>query len=251
MSNPDNGPVADPDAPGPGAPGPGAPGSSAVPGAGRELAGVVATCVAGAGLTWYAAGRAWAVEVTDRPDPLPDIEVVHTGAQALPWLPALALVGLAGAGAVLATRGTARRLVGALLAVVGLTLAAGGLAALTGVVSPTVSAAARTSTSAGWPAVAVLGAVLLLAGGLLTALRSSRWPSMGARYERPAAGGSDSTPDRSAAARSAGAGATGSAGRPMGAGTAGAEDRASRSTLDAWNALDRGEDPTADDRPGV
>jgi uncharacterized membrane protein (TIGR02234 family) len=246
VSNSGSGPVS----------GPGAePGNGAVSGGGRELAGVVAGCVAGAGLTWYAAGRAWAVEVTDRPDPLPDIEVVHTGAQVLPWLPALALVGLAGAGAVLATRGAARRLIGALLAAAGVTLAAGGLAALTGAVSPAGSAAAPTSTSAGWPAVAVLGAALLLAGGIVTMLRSPRWPAMGARYERPAAGGPGTTAGAGATRSddpSAGAGATGSTDQPAGAGAGGAVEAAGpQSTLDAWNALDRGEDPTTDDRPGA
>lgn len=222
---------------GPGSDAGGGPAAGPAAGAGRELAGVVAACLAGAAGVWYAAGRAWAVEVTDRPDPLPDIEVLRTGAQELPWLPALALVGLAGAGAVLATRGTPRRLIGGLLAVVGVVLAGSGLAVLIGVLPLAGSASAATSTPAGWPALAVLGAALLLAGGAVTAVRSAGWPAMGARYERPA----------TATRRDGPAEPTGTAAVADTVGSSGTAGR--RSTLDAWSALDRGEDPTADDGP--
>ena len=186
---------------------------SAAPG--RALAGTAVTCLAGAGLVMYAAGRDWAVEVTGRPAPLPAVEVARTGADVLPWLPAVALVGLAGTGAVLATRGLARRLVGALLAALGVALAAGGLTVLVAGAGPTGPTTDSTVSAPQWPASTVIGAVLLAAGGLVTALRSRHWPAMGARYERSRPGG-----------------------------------RSSRSTLDAWNALDRGEDPTDDD-PGA
>ncbi|ROO61211.1 putative membrane protein (TIGR02234 family) [Micromonospora sp. Llam0] len=195
------------------------PGRSAAPG--RALAGAAVTCLAGAGLVLYAAGRDWAVEVTGRPAPLPAVEVARAGADVLPWLPAVALVGLAGTGAVLATRGLARRLVGALLAALGVALAAGGLTVLLAGAGPAGPTTDSTVSAPQWPALTVIGAVLLVAGGLVTALRSRHWPAMGARYERS---------------------------RPGGDGSGG--DRSSRSTLDAWNALDRGEDPTADD-PGA
>jgi uncharacterized membrane protein (TIGR02234 family) len=57
--------------------------------------------------------------------------------------------------------------------------------------------------------------VLAAAGGLLTALRGRDWPAMGARYERRSR---QSAP---------------AAGPIHGAGT-----------VEAWDALDRGEDPT-------
>ena len=82
--------------------GPGAPGAAA-PGR-RALTYAVLLCVAGAGLALATATRTWAVEVTLRPAPLPAVRETSTGATLLPWLPALALVGLAGAGALLATR---------------------------------------------------------------------------------------------------------------------------------------------------
>ncbi|MDM4719935.1 Trp biosynthesis-associated membrane protein [Micromonospora sp. WMMA1363] len=178
----------------------------------RELTYAVLLCVAGAGLAVWAATRTWTVELTPRPTPLPPVRVGRTGADLLPWLPALALVALAGGGAVLATRGRLRRLFGVLLVLLGGAVAAGGgygsLAGFDGVVSRQ------------WPLLCLVGGLLAMAGGLLTALRARRWPAMGARYERSA---------RSVAApRSWGGQVTG------------------RRTTEAWDALDRGEDPTAD-----
>ncbi|WP_247685470.1 Trp biosynthesis-associated membrane protein [Micromonospora sp. C31] len=172
----------------------------------------VLLCVAGAGLALWASTRTWAVELTARPTPLPPVRDARTGAGLLPWLPALALVGLAGGGAVLATRGRARRLLGGLLCGLGVAVAAGGGYGLV--------AAFDGEVARHWPAICLLGGVLATAGGLLTALRGRRWPAMGARYERRPAG--DSAP----AAR-------GGAGRVTG-----------RHTTEAWDALDRGEDPT-------
>ena len=73
-----------------------------------------AACLAGAGLALYAATRIWSVAVTTRPG-LPDLRSTRTGAAAQPWLIALALVALAGTGALLATRGVLRRGLGGLL----------------------------------------------------------------------------------------------------------------------------------------
>ncbi|MFY1637571.1 Trp biosynthesis-associated membrane protein [Solwaraspora sp. WMMB335] len=189
----------------------------------RGLVVSVAVCLAGSGLALYAAGRGWAVVNTERPTPLPDVVTVRTGAQLLPWLPAVALVGLAGAGAVLATRGWPRRLVGVLLAGAGAVLAAGSSAFIAGMVAVDDSAAGTVRTVVSWPVAAAGGAVLLVAGGLSTILRSGPWPAMGARYERSAG---RRRPDR-----------------PAGPAGSTSHTRAG-STLDAWNALDRGEDPT-------
>ncbi|MEU4378044.1 Trp biosynthesis-associated membrane protein [Micromonospora echinofusca] len=172
----------------------------------------VLLCVAGAGLALWASTRTWAVELTARPTPLPPVRDARTGAGLLPWLPALALVGLAGGGAVLATRGRARRLLGGLLCGLGVAMAAGGGYGLV--------AAFDGEVARHWPALCLLGGVLATAGGLLTALRGRRWPAMGARYERRPAG--DAAPV-----------ARGDGGRVTG-----------RRTTEAWDAMDRGEDPT-------
>jgi Tryptophan-associated transmembrane protein (Trp_oprn_chp) len=96
---------------------------------------------------------------------------------------AVSLVVLAGAGALLAARGLWRRLVAIAVLLAGLGLVAGGTT------------------------IAVGGAIMVAAGGLLAFLTANAWPAMGGRYER-------ATP-------------------------------AQTGTTDLWTALDRGEDPTA------
>ncbi|WP_246568215.1 Trp biosynthesis-associated membrane protein [Polymorphospora rubra] len=167
----------------------------------------------GAGLASYAATRTWAVELIPRPAPLPPTRTAATGGDLLPWLTALALVALAGAGAVLATRGVVRRIVGALLALIGLGIAAGAGYGLFGLTEAEVGP--------GWPLLCLVGGLLVTAGGAATAAGGHRWPAMGARYDR-----STGAARRTAPAR-------GADGRVGGGGTAA-----------AWDALDRGEDPT-------
>ncbi|MEV4755567.1 Trp biosynthesis-associated membrane protein [Micromonospora sp. NPDC049559] len=198
----------------------GVPGSDARRTARRALTYAVLCCLAGAALALYAATRVWLVELTERPAPLPVLRDARTGGELLPWLPALALVGLAGGGAVLATRATARRLVGLLLLLVALGVAAGGAYG--------VLALDRGDGSAAWPLLCALGGLVATAGAALTAVRGQRWPTMGARYERPAT---------SAAAP-----------RPAEGASAGRDTRLdARRTVAAWDALDRGEDPTVGD----
>ncbi|MET7708284.1 Trp biosynthesis-associated membrane protein [Micromonospora sp. NPDC005413] len=185
----------------------------------RELTYAVLLCLAGAGLALWAATRSWSVELTVRPAPLPPVRDTRSGAALLPWLPALALVTLAGGGAVLATRGRPRRVLGVLLGAFGLAVAAGGGYGLVADVDGSVSRQ--------WPALCLLGGLLAAAGGLWTALRGGGWPAMGARYERPVRTAQEPA---SAPVDPAGPPA------PM----------AGRRTTEAWNALDRGEDPTED-----
>ncbi|MEU8182773.1 Trp biosynthesis-associated membrane protein [Micromonospora sp. NPDC049044] len=185
----------------------------------RELTYAVLLCLVGAGLALWAATRTWSVELTVRPAPLPPVRETRSGAGLLPWLPALALVTLAGGGAVLATRGRPRQVLGAVLGVLALAVAAGAGYGL--------GVDVDGSVNRQWPVLCLLGGVLAAAGGFWTAVRGAGWPAMGARYERPgrtAPGGAPSpsgTPDSSA---------------PM----------AGRRTTEAWDALDRGEDPTTD-----
>ncbi|MER7460445.1 Trp biosynthesis-associated membrane protein [Micromonospora sp. NPDC126480] len=177
----------------------------------RELTYAVLLGLAGAGLAVWAATRTWAVDLASRPAPLPPVREARSGADLLPWLPALALVALAGCGAVLATRGRVRRLLGGLLAGLGAAVAAGGGYGL--------GAGFVGEVDRRWPALCLVGGMLALAGGLLTAARGARWPAMGARYER-----------RTRPAEPA----------PVAGPVTGAR------TTDAWDALDRGEDPTDD-----
>lgn len=187
----------------------------------RRLAYAVGICLAGAALALFAVSRVWSVQVTARPG-LTDLRVEQTGSAQAPWLPALALVGLAGAGALLATRGWPRRSVGLLLVLAGAGLAAGALAVRAGLDPGSAGAGA-----AFWPPAAGGGGVLVAMGGVWALRRGHGWPAMGRRYERPAA----AHPPK----------VTG------GPGAAPPDQRKPAGPVDArsaWEALDRGDDPT-------
>ncbi|MGW2222707.1 Trp biosynthesis-associated membrane protein [Nonomuraea sp. NPDC001684] len=81
----------------------------------------------------------------------------------------------------------------------------------------------------GWPVVAGLGALLLLAGGVLAAVRGGRWAGMSSRYDRAA----DATDERAG-------------GRP---GAVAATARRGHEDRELWDALDRGDDPTESPEP--
>ncbi len=137
----------------------------------RPLTLAVLGCVAGAGLAFIGAGRTWESGYTHSVAPLPPSSLDQTGSDLVPGLAALALVGLAGAGALLATRGWARRAVGVLVVLVGLSLA--------------VLALDRAfDASTAWPALTAAGGLLVVLAGLAAVLAGHRWPGMGARYDR-------------------------------------------------------------------
>jgi len=109
-------------------------------------------------------------------------------------------------------------LAGGALAWSGVAALAGGLEAAAAEV-PIVAGTPAVEISTVWPAVTVLAGFLGALAGLLVAVRGRGWPAMGRRYERtgPPDGGRAAVP------------------RPETD-----EDRARM----AWQALDRGEDPT-------
>lgn len=140
----------------------------------RERGYAAAAAVVGAGVALLAASRGW-FEVTGRtrPDSFSAAAVDHvTGSDRYPWLTALALVALAGGGAVLATKGLVRTVVGGLLVVAG-----------TGIVLAGALAVAREAEPL-WPIAAVLGGAAVFDAGWLTVQKGRSWTSMGARYER-------------------------------------------------------------------
>ncbi|GGN77753.1 membrane protein [Actinoplanes lobatus] len=165
----------------------------------------VLSCLAGAGLALYAATRVWAVQVEQRPG-LSDLRTEQTGADVEPWLIGLAVAALAGTGALLATRGVARRLLGVLL--IG---AAAGIAAGAVLARVTLDPGAAGTAGSIWPVLCVLGGAAVGVGGLLAARHGHLWPAMSARYERTAP----------------------TAAEPV------------DGTRELWDALDRGDDPTA------
>ncbi len=191
----------------------------------REMAAAVVGLAAAGGLALSTGGQTWLTATVTRPEPLPPVTEQLTGSALAPLVPAGGLVLLAAAVALVAVRGGGRVVVGLLAAVAGgvlgwsglRTIGAGGDAAAAGVAgSATPGSTLTAEVSAAWPLLALLAGLLAVAAGLLTVLRGRAWPGMGRRYERTAA-------------------AAPAAARPRTD-----EDRA----LDAWRALDRGEDPT-------
>jgi uncharacterized membrane protein (TIGR02234 family) len=201
------------------------------PSARRELtAAVLASAVAG-GLALFAGGQTWATLSAVRPEPLPPITGVLSGSTHAPLVPAAGLVLLAAAVALLAVRAGGRTAVGALMAISGVALVWSAGRALTGGLRdaaaevPVVAGTPVAEISTVWPAATVVAGVLGALAGMLVVVRGRRWPAMGSRYERGTAPG----------------GGAAVAARPRTD-----EERAHL----AWNALDRGEDPTDPAPPG-
>lgn len=147
-----------------------------------------------------------------------------------PAATALGLVVLAGAGALLLVRGWARTVIGALLLAAAVGIVVAGLDrpdtwfAYTG--RPDV-----TPHRSVWAWLVAAGGMLIGLGALIVAVRGRGWPDPGGRYD--------------AAAPAGPGGRAGAEARAGGAARAEGEARAEPSGRAAWDALDRGEDPTA------
>jgi len=182
----------------------------------REFGLVLLLGVAGAALVVFAVRQTWAQAIFTPPRPLPPQQISVTGQQLVPLASALALAGLACLAAVIATRSAARRVAGALLAVLG---AGAAVAAGAGVRASAVLATAQAGAAAGalggsttggtspggashaivvagssgralmtgapWHAAAVAGAAAIVLAGLATVWRGPGWPVMSARFDRP------------------------------------------------------------------
>lgn len=183
------------------------------------------------------AQRSWQTARTPRPRPLAD-DVLAVSGHTLDAAPtALGLVALAGVVAVIATRGMARRAIGAMLALAGALLVWRSLSDLAAVSAAKVRSLVQAkhsgvgvdatlvphvSVHAQWPVLSAACGVFVLAAGMLIALRGHRWGTMSRRYEAPS--GSASSEDASAAR--------------------------ARADASMWTALDRGGDPTAEGPTG-
>ena len=210
----------------------------------RELAVAVVAVAAGGALALLAGSRAWDTVAVRRAAPLGALVEHVAGRTIAPAVGGLAVVALAGVIAMLATRGRARTVLGGVQAVVGALLAwqsATGFGAVSDVRARSLVAGARTgvvleagqgvdvSSSWVWPATALFGAFLVIAGGTLVAVRGSGWAAMSSRYDAP--------PGRSAPRSAPRSG-------PATPDDAAAAARA-RADLALWQSLERGEDPTA------
>lgn len=176
------------------------------------------------GAALLVASHTWQTITAERSAPFPSITKHVTGRTIDAAPTALALVALAGVVAVLATRGSMRRVVGGVIAVAGAGLIWRAIESgdavssdrardllgwpFTGCCFPSPSP--RVEASVVWPALTAVCGVLIVVSGALIAWRGHRWQVMSARYETPPTQESD--PAKTAA------------------------------TL--WTKLDRGEDPT-------
>jgi uncharacterized membrane protein (TIGR02234 family) len=189
----------------------------------REYALVLLLGLAGAACVLLSVRQGWARVGTAAPRPLPAATVSVRGQDLVPLAGALGLAALAGLAAVVATRGLARRLVGALLAVFGGAAAAAvsthlGAAAVLAAAAATGGAGSQAGSVTGgsvtggsapgalgagsqvagahvamaafpWRWAVLLGALAVIGAGLLVAWRGATWPVMSSRYDRPAARG--------------------------------------------------------------
>lgn len=190
------------------------------PGARRELTVAVGLCLVGAALVLLAAGRPWVEAVLDPGPPSPPSPVSLRGSDVAPGTPALGLLGLAGVAALLATRRAGRLAVGTLLALAGaglvaLAVGAAGTDPAAAVARVVDDVAVTSAAGTPWPWVAALGGLMLALAGALAVVRGRSWAALSGRYDAPG------TPAGSRPAR------------PVDPDAA------------DWDALDRGEDPTA------
>ncbi|MGO4690988.1 Trp biosynthesis-associated membrane protein [Glaciibacter sp. 2TAF33] len=190
-----------------------------------------------------------------------------TGSTAAPAVTALALAGLALAGALTIAGPVIRIVLGALEVLLGGSVF---LAAISAVVDPAgASAAAVTAATGiaghesiqggvasaaltGWPYLALAAAVIMVVAGIGVLATQHRWPGPTARYQAvrlvPAA--TDAAPGEApagsaGAARGNAAPASAGAATPAGASPGGESAAGSRDSVGDWDDLSRGEDPTA------
>lgn len=180
-------------------------------------------CAAAAALIWWSAQFADSLAGA--------VSTTATGSEVLPELVPVALFTLAGLGATFATRGWARRIVGALVLVGGALVTVRSVVAMTAAPDRLHTVLTRPAMPVGQPQLhplgpilAAVGGVLIVVAGVLIVIGAGRARGMGARYDAPTR----------RAIRAAKAVDSAGAGDDPGA---------------LWQALDAGADPTTVD-PG-
>lgn len=169
--------------------------------------------------------RSWA-SATASVRGLPTIQASVSGSTLEPAAGALAVVVLAGFGAVIATRGWVRRGLGMLLMLASLVIVVqalrpGGVqhALRDGLAAKGWTGGGYATSTSGWRWLVVLCALATTVAGAATGWLGGRWAVMGSRYDAPE-------------------GARAGRRRPR-------EDGADLRETDVWQAIDRGDDPTA------
>jgi uncharacterized membrane protein (TIGR02234 family) len=191
--------------------------SPAGPAGRRELTAAALGCLVASGLVLVAVGRPW-VRFTVASSTGLDIRATVTGHDVAGASSALGLVVLAGVVALPATRRVSRVVVGGLMVLAGVGIVtatwssafdpSAAIASRARQVAGRSGAKATHLAATGWPWLVLAGGVLAVLVGVLTVLRSRRWPAMGRRYE------------------------------------AGRSPRSRPSEASMWERLDEGDDPT-------
>jgi uncharacterized membrane protein (TIGR02234 family) len=161
--------------------------------------------IVGGALALFASGRGWQTVTAHRARPLADDVLDVSGRTLHPAVTGLAVVALAGVVGILATRGMARRIIGAVLVVAGAIVGWDAVTALQAI-SPeharTLLRDAQTGVGLDpgqavtvavhpiWPVLAAVGGVLIVLGGALTiacgaAWKGSFWPLRASSAGRP------------------------------------------------------------------
>lgn len=182
----------------------------------RSFGPTILAGLSGGALTAVAGTRDWARATGDAAGIKVDAAV--TGSQSSPLVAALALVALATWGVLLVIRGRPRRAVAGvgMLASVGALIAVlAGFSvvqdeAVSALMGQAASQQTRTSSLTAWYYAAGTGALVTTGAFLIAVGRSPSWPSMGTKYDAPAA-----------------------------------QAQAPATEEDMWRALDRGNDPTS------
>jgi Tryptophan-associated transmembrane protein (Trp_oprn_chp) len=182
-----------------------------------EIAVVLVLLVTGGALGMVVTNSVWGRAYTD--DSLLEMAMDVTGLELLPVAQTVAILALVATIGIWLTRGWGRRLLGTVLAAAGLAIAGSSYALARDLPTRVTDWAGETGfvalgadadpSRALWNTVA--GLLICVAGGWI-AVRGSRWPTLGRRYERG--------PNRRTAAE------------PL-------------TSQQSWDALDRREDPTA------
>ena len=185
---------------------------------------MLSALVVGGTMCLVFAGRAWGEAAVD--DGLTTTTEQATGRDLLPLAPAVGLLALAAVVAIPATRHVGRLAVGLVLALAGLATAIGSVRLARDLSSQVISwasqgeAAESVHGATARPAAALLtgaGGLLVAGVGVAVLGRGRTWPGMGRRFDRDGGTGGEPQTD---APRSV-------------------------SSRDTWDALDRGDDPTA------
>jgi hypothetical protein len=182
----------------------------------RSPAAAVLACAAGGLLVLLASGRQWAHTTVHNVAGGGTAALSVTGHVVAPSLPALAFALVALAAAILASKRLLRRFVGVVIVFIAAATVAVSVAArgdVSGALEHREVGAqgiAVHATANGWWVIAMIGGLLAIVAGAMTVVRAAQWSGLGAKYDAPSA----PKPTKDPAAL-------------------------------AWDALDRGEDPTA------